>query len=333
MSWWTERSGTTRALVVSGSLAVVFMAVTSGGPDPTSESEPVALAAASTTTSSAESTSSSEPPTTTTTTSPATTVTTQPTTTTTAPTTTTTTLPEGSFDDGVWLVGSDVEEGRYRSVDASGCYWERLSGLSGDFEEINANGNGTGGPVIVDIDGSDVAFSSSRCGIWLPHEPAEEPVATFAEGDWVVGDIAPGIYTVEDVSGCYWQRNAGFSGSFDDIIANGNVDGRATVGILESDEGFSSSRCGTWEQVDTSVTVEGPNVFGDGVHLVGVHIAPGRYRAEGVTGCYWARLAGVTGGFSDILANDNVDGTATVEIGASDAAFESSRCGEWAPVG
>lgn len=67
---------------------------------------------------------------------------------------------------------------------------------------------------------------------------------------------------------------------------------------------------------------------GSGIYLVGEDIQPGTYRSEGST-CYWARLSGTSGEFNDIIANDNVEGTAYVSIAASDVAFETSRCGEW----
>lgn len=75
------------------------------------------------------------------------------------------------------------------------------------------------------------------------------------------------------------------------------------------------------------------STFSDGVYLVGIDIVPGTYRNEGGTSCYWERLAGVSGTFGDIIANDNVDGPAVVSIAAGDVAFSSSRCGTWNLVG
>lgn len=75
------------------------------------------------------------------------------------------------------------------------------------------------------------------------------------------------------------------------------------------------------------------NSFGDGVFLVGVDIVPGTYRTEGGTSCYWERLAGVSGSFDDVIANDNVDGPSVVAIAASDVAFSSGDCGTWNLVG
>lgn len=74
--------------------------------------------------------------------------------------------PSAQFSDGTWVVGEDIEPGVYRnSGDWSSCYWERLSGLSGEFGDIIANGI-PDGPVVVEIAGSDAAFSSQGCGTW-----------------------------------------------------------------------------------------------------------------------------------------------------------------------
>lgn len=77
----------------------------------------------------------------------------------TAPTASSTTITEGT-----WLVGKDVQPGTYETTtvgtDAlSSCYWARLSGTSGDFKEILANGN-VEGHGIVTIKPTDVAFQT-----------------------------------------------------------------------------------------------------------------------------------------------------------------------------
>jgi hypothetical protein len=64
--------------------------------------------------------------------------------------------------DGVFLVGDEIAPGEYRT-DSGDCYWARLSGTSGEFEDIIANGNGAG---IVTIAESDHAFESRSCGEW-----------------------------------------------------------------------------------------------------------------------------------------------------------------------
>lgn len=71
------------------------------------------------------------------------------------------------------------------------------------------------------------------------------------------------------------------------------------------------------------------STFGDGVHVVGQDIEPGTYRRDGSGMCYRARLSGLSGDFGDIITNGTPQGPATVEIQASDTAFESSGCGQW----
>jgi outer membrane murein-binding lipoprotein Lpp len=66
---------------------------------------------------------------------------------------------------GTYLVNKEVMPGTYRNSGASGCYWERLSGLSGTNSDIIANDNASG-PAIVTIESSDVAFATNRCGEW-----------------------------------------------------------------------------------------------------------------------------------------------------------------------
>jgi hypothetical protein len=72
------------------------------------------------------------------------------------------------FGAGSHVVGaSGVAAGRYYSIPASGCYWERRSGLGGTLAEIIANEvvSFGAGQWIVDILSSDAGFmSSAECG-------------------------------------------------------------------------------------------------------------------------------------------------------------------------
>lgn len=168
--------------------------------------------------------------------------------TTTRPTTTAppTTAPGPGFGEGNFLVGTDVEPGLYTATSSGFCYWERVSGLSGEFDDIIANDIGPG-QAIVEILASDVAFNTNSCGRWQPFEPTGEPVTTFGEGDWAVNSqVPPGRYRSEGGETCYWERKSSFAGSFDGIIANDSSAGQAVVEIAASDVGFSSTGCGTW---------------------------------------------------------------------------------------
>lgn len=71
-------------------------------------------------------------------------------------------------------------------------------------------------------------------------------------------------------------------------------------------------------------------ITGDGLYVIGDDIEPGTYRATGGGDlCYWARLSGLSGELGDIIANDLGAAKTTVEIQASDTAFETRGCGEW----
>lgn len=70
--------------------------------------------------------------------------------------------PTATIKNGISLVGVDVQPGTYRSENED-CYWARLSGTSGSFNDIIANSNGA---TVVTIDSSDHAFESRRCSPW-----------------------------------------------------------------------------------------------------------------------------------------------------------------------
>lgn len=73
------------------------------------------------------------------------------------------------------------------------------------------------------------------------------PATSFGEGQYRVGiDIYPGIYHTGNTEDCYWERQSGFSGEFEDIIANDFSSGPQTVQIMPGDTAFESRRCGTW---------------------------------------------------------------------------------------
>lgn len=163
-----------------------------------------------------------------------------------------------------------------------------------------------------------------------PDPEPEESAVTIEAGIYEVGaDIQPGLYKSTG-SVNYWARLSGFSGEFDEIIANGNpMSASHVVEIIESDTAFETSGSGGWFLVDDSYQPELATEFEDGIYIVGVDIEPGRYRSEGGSMGYWARLSGFTGGFDDIIANGNPDGSTIIEISESDSGFESNGNGTW----
>ena len=66
--------------------------------------------------------------------------------------------------------------------------------------------------------------------------------------------------------------------------------------------------------------------FGPGTYQVGTDIAPGIYAGKvGIDifdSCYWARLSGASGDFSEVIGNDNAQGQFYVEIDATDKYFK-----------
>ena len=72
--------------------------------------------------------------------------------------------PSRSFGDGTHTGVA----GTWRNVtNLDGCYWERLSGFSGELDDVISNGfEMNGGRSIVTVEAGDAGFRSSRCGTW-----------------------------------------------------------------------------------------------------------------------------------------------------------------------
>lgn len=183
----------------------------------------------------------------TTTTAPVTT-TTAPATATTAASTTTSPLPDPAFGAGTHMVGEDVQPGIYETGIVEGpfgCYWERLSGLSGEIDDIIANGN-VAGHDVVEIMAEDTAFGTD-CDSWYDLTERDPLLTTIPEGKWALDThIVPGTYQAPGGDSCYWERLSGLSGTADDVIANDLPEGQAIVEIDPTDVAFNSIGCGEW---------------------------------------------------------------------------------------
>ena len=74
--------------------------------------------------------------------------------------------PEAAISEGVWVVGEDIEPGRYRTIEpvTSDCYWGiYAAGTNGD--DIIANDIVTGGrPTVTLAEGQE--FENNGCGDW-----------------------------------------------------------------------------------------------------------------------------------------------------------------------
>lgn len=153
------------------------------------------------------------------------------------------------FGEGTYKVGEDIPAGTYRTRrNPDYCYWERLSGFSGEFQDIEANGLSTHHQVVT-ILSSDAGFSTEDCGVWTSDLTAltSSPTAGFGDGMWIVGtDVAAGTWTAPGGEGCYWARLADFTGGVDSIIANDFDTRNPVVTISSDDAGFDSGDCGQW---------------------------------------------------------------------------------------
>lgn len=160
------------------------------------------------------------------------------------------TADAGSFGDGTHAIGSDIQPGTYRGEGGGLCYWERLSGFGGTFEEIIANGAAEENPVVT-VEASDVGFETQGCGNWTDDLSAitSSPTAPFEDGTFIVGtDIAPGNWRAPGGEFCYWARLSNFTGEFDGIIANGAAETNPIVAVDATDAGFQTAGCGEWTQ-------------------------------------------------------------------------------------
>jgi hypothetical protein len=161
--------------------------------------------------------------------------------------------PITSFSGGWWFVGIDIIPGLYRTEDTVN-YFERLSGLGAELQDIIANSIPSQGPVVVEIKADDLAFHSTTDGLWSIVDESYKPQVrtTIGDGYWIVNlDILPGIYRTED-DVQYYARLSGFGNEFQDIISNAtSVSGGATIEILESDVGFLTKGGAQWSRLET----------------------------------------------------------------------------------
>jgi hypothetical protein len=174
-----------------------------------------------------------------------------------------------------------------------------------------------------DVPTTEAPSTSSAPTTTVPLPPG------FEDGTHLVGtDVQPGRYTSGGAL-CYWERRSGTSGTFEEIIVNGNAEGQAIVDIPPGDVAFASTGCDRWTVYappDAPVTE-----FGPGDWVVGEQIAPGTYRADAGL-CAWERATSFRHDYDEILDYGFPDGPVTVEIQPGDVRFTSTGCGTWTPA-
>ncbi|MDV7088615.1 hypothetical protein [Rhodococcus opacus] len=105
--------------------------------------------------------------------------------------------PATTFGDGTQVVGIDIAPGTYignGQTDEYGCYWARLSGSSGEIDDIIANDFTDSPKIIVTIKPSDQYFESEGCGTWTSAptstpQSSPAPAPTADESDSTMVDL------------------------------------------------------------------------------------------------------------------------------------------------
>ena len=69
---------------------------------------------------------------------------------------------DGTFPDGDYRLGNDVEAGDYVASISGSCRWARVSAFTGEADAIIEQGTS----VTATIDGADFGFQSTGCGVW-----------------------------------------------------------------------------------------------------------------------------------------------------------------------
>lgn len=165
--------------------------------------------------------------------------------------------------------------------------------------------------------------------------PSVIPGSFAGDGMYQVGtQVQPGLYRSSSSSFGYWERLSGAGGTFNEILANDNVNGQTYVQIAPTDAYFSTTRMDRWNPVDPAAAGPQATTFaGDGMYMVGVDIAPGTYQTSAVDMGYWERLSGASGTLSEIIANGNTSSQVIVTIQPTDRFFGTSRMGTWTKIG
>jgi hypothetical protein len=240
--------------------------------------------------------------------------------------------PPAQYRDGSYLANQQIPSGTYRSSGkGSWCYWERR----GESGNILDNYFGLAGGAVT-IQPTDYKFMSQSCGPWValdpnnkPALPVEKQTSAKTDGFYVVGlDIAPGVWKSGGQSAqCYWARQ----NVTQDLIDNDLGFAGGVVTIRPDDFEFYTRGCGAWTMLDTSNIPALPAdkqraAKKDGVYVIGLNMAPGRWRSNGLgKSCYW-ETSTVT---QDVIDNHFGLASVIVEITPRDFEFKTRGCGVW----
>ena len=257
---------------------------------------------------------------------------------------------------GTLIVGQDIEPGRYKAEVVDGlvpiCYWARLSETDGELSSIIANNTAMEGSVYVTIKPDDFAFESTGCTNWELQDDAEVEAGASqqASQESSVTQTPEGTLASQ---GSAESTDTPVPSEIPtpEIETPQAVESESSVPPTDTPtpEGTPASEVSA-EPTDTPVSTATPAPeieatrttepnhtsisFGPGTYLVGSDIRPGRYKAgvaSGSFGCSWSRLNDTDGELSSIIAISLItEGQTYVTVKATDVAFETSGCTEFA---
>lgn len=116
----------------------------------------------------------------------------------------------------------DIPPGLYATrFDAEGCSYELSRVMINRAVAVIGQDYLASGRLLVEINQIEPDWFSSApsCGQWYAWAPVPVALTQAGNGDYWVGDLAQGQWTVPE--GCRWEKVVGFRGALHDVVARG----------------------------------------------------------------------------------------------------------------
>lgn len=171
-------------------------------------------------------------------------------------------------------------------------------------------------------------WSAAQSAIVLPPDtPSLNPIDN-TDGDttysitWSVSARATSYTLQEDSSAAFGNPTVVYEGTTQSWTATNKSPGTHYYRV----RGNGPTGQGGWSNVQAVTVPPPPSPLGDGFHLVGSEIKPGKWHSTGTgTSCYWARYDSN----QNILDNHFGLAGGTVNVRPTDYEVEFNRCGMW----